>query len=125
MQVNNPSAAGASLTVSETEVFSGTSPNPSAWTDLDISAVVGSNVALVLLKILNPDGGAQAVGFRVNGDADESFDTANRGMSSNGDVGNGKYAYAVVATDSSGILEWRFEAVDIANITIDVVAFIV
>ena len=35
-------AAGATLTVSETEVFNGNSPNPAAWTDLDLSGTVGS-----------------------------------------------------------------------------------
>ena len=60
---------GATLVVSETEVFNGTSPT--VWTDLDLSGTIGANVAIVLLKFSS---GANAwIAVRKNGDTDQFY----------------------------------------------------
>jgi len=99
------------LTVAETEVYNAAAPT--SWTDLDLSGIIGSNEALVLLKFIG-DGSTQQVKVRQNGDtADFSlseFSTAN-------------HVALWVTTDASGIIEWK--AVNTDNTTIDVIGYIV
>ena len=52
-------------------VFNGASPNPSAWTDLDLSAVIGPRSGLVLFEISAVGGGGNAgYIFRETGEGD-------------------------------------------------------
>jgi len=108
------------LTVAETEVYNAAAPT--AWTDLNLSGVVGSNVALVILKVDIANGISAA--FRKNGDASEYFstDTADargcalvKGLSP-------VCLVVIVPTDAAGIIEWMAAAVN--NVTIDIVAYI-
>ena len=119
---DDPAWATKGLTVAETEVFSGNSPN--AWTDLDLSAVVGTNLALVLLKIYTSVA-SRPTAVRKNGDADEFWanDVEAAGSAFSYHKSTIHYAY-VVATDANGIIEWKMSAVT-ANTTIDVIAYIV
>lgn len=113
-------AAGATLTVATTEVFSGTSP--SSYTDLDLSGVVGENVALVILKIYNPRASTQSKGFRANGETEFSrytYDAAH----SNAQAIATDFCMVIVHTDSGGIVEWRDSNAN-ANSTVDIVAYI-
>ncbi len=114
----------ASLTVAETEVFNGNSPNPAAWTDLDLSGVVGSNPALALVKFWQEGGGMgpEAVAFRKDGDTDEFYDPLAIGCAA-GDVAWTIHQVFLVATSPTGVIEWKFEAVG-ANCTIDIIAYI-
>ena len=117
-------AGGAALTVAETEIFNDDSPNPAAWTDLDLSAPVGSNVALVLLKVSQAGGGAFSV--RKNGDTDDfyhvSFDERAAGVALGRPVGTFINAF-LVATDATGKIEWKCESVGTATI-ITIIAYI-
>jgi hypothetical protein len=113
---------GASLTVSETEVFSGTSPT--SWTDLDLSGTIGSNAALVLLKFCYPDAGNYTFAVRKNGDTDEFYTVyanAARGVAL-AESYQGIFFALLVATDSSGVIEWKTESAK--TFTIDVIAYI-
>ena len=113
----------AQLVVAETEVFAANSPNPAAWTDLDISAVVGSNVALVMFKVmLTTSGGNKRFSMRKNGDTEISH-LGNIGVSGIFNPGSGSFNYVICPTDASGIVEWYYENAADA-VTIDVVAFI-
>lgn len=87
-----------------TEVFSGNAP--ASFTDLDLSSYVGSNAALVYLKIHNTSAGGKWYFFRKNGETDTmATDTyEHAGLIY---VVNGQFGYVVVITDSSGILEWH------------------
>lgn len=109
------------LVVATTEVFSGNSPNPSAWTDLDISAVVGSNIALVLFKVYNNNAAASIFLFRINGDAEPANTSTGPNKT---EVQGTSFGYALCATDSSGVVEWYMNRANEANTTIDVVAYI-
>lgn len=124
VEVNMP-AAGAVLVVAETEVFSGTTPDPIAWTDLDLKAVVGENHALVLLKFHNPSGTGRTIAVRPNGDTDESFYADEGAGCASGLVDNvADYAYFWIATDATGKVEWCYDRAAEDNVTIDVVAFL-
>ncbi len=122
MGANDPAwSAPLSLTVAETQVFSGASPSPSAWTDLDLSGTIGSNPALVLLKCYNASGTTAAFGFRINGDTEPDF-IYDHPLSCR--MTTLKFAYAFAIADSSGIVEWYFDQSGQASTTIDVVAYI-
>ncbi len=111
----------AKVIVAETEVFNGNSPNPFAWTDLDLSAVVGANHALVLLKFRNENGAAKNTAFRPNGDTDSSFRSIGCAA---GNAGGNLFAHFIITTDAAGIVEWIYEQAAEAGTTIDVVAYI-
>ncbi len=114
-------APGGGLTVAETEVFNGTSPT--AWTDLNLAGTIGANPALVLLKI---DGAANLVGVAVrkNSDGDEFYSasiTDPYGCAF-GRQAAGVYMVLLVATDASGIIEWKTG--NAKATTIDIIAYI-
>ena len=121
-----PAGGGASLTVAETEVFSGTSPT--SWTDLDLSAVVGSNHALVVLKFQGGAGGGNEINMtsvRINGDTEEYYSTTIKGGIAQAFIERTTLHFGVmlVATDSSGVIEWRARYAK-TDVTVDVIAFI-
>jgi len=107
---------GATLTVAETEVFDGNSPD--AWTDLDLSAVVGANPALVLLKIYADN---RTFAVRKNGDTDEFYVAAPDGASA-GVQGGTIHMALLVATDAAGIIEWICSGA--VATTVDIIAYI-
>jgi len=85
---------------------------PAAWTDLDLSAVVGANIALALLRIEETNAVAQGVGVRRNG---ETYDTVPAASEMSAcafaEVAASDAAYLLVETDAAGIVEiQRFNA---------------
>ena len=120
----NDPAWAAVLTVSETEVFNGASPNPSAFTNLDLSGTVGANNALVVLRCYNPNAVAKVFIARPNGETEVSalselshaFDAA--------EVPGTDHMFILTWTDAAGIIEWYYESAGEANTTIDLVAYI-
>ncbi len=112
--------AGASLTVSETEVFNGTSPT--AWTDLDLSGTIGSQVTLVLLKgVTTPT--HRWITFRRDGDTDDFRQASSWGYGVAGaDQIQGRHGVYLVATSSSGVIEWITESA--AAWVLDIIAYI-
>lgn len=111
----------AELFIEETEVHNGNSPV--AWTDLDLSAVVGDNPALVLLKFTRPGGATENMAVRRNGDADQfySVDVEPKGTALIGMPIN-IHAALWVATDEHGIIEWITSLAEVD--VIDVMAYI-
>ncbi len=109
------------LTVAETEVFSGTSS--ASWTDLDLSGVVGANVSLVLLKVFQ-DGASGDIAVRKNGDTDEfwSNTTALACGAALTDTQTGLHLVLMVTTDSSGIIE--IITATAYAMTVDIIAFV-
>jgi len=116
-------AAPARMTIAETEVYSAATPGVSAWTDLDLSAVVGANPALVLLKVQAGAGCQWAV--RKNGDTDEFFSAGAEmiGAAKGYTAAANHFDVLIVATDAAGIIEWEASA-GVAAATIDVMAYI-
>jgi len=112
---------GATLIVAETEVFNAAAPV--AWTDLDLSGTIGANTALVLLKIIQNGAVVRTVAFRKNGDTDEFYLASTSIGCALGDTASTNHAVFLVATDSSGVIEWITEG-DSQPATIDVMAYI-
>lgn len=110
-------AGNASLTVASTQVFSGIAP--STWTDLDLSAVVGTNYALVILKVSSNIG--DGFSFRQNGD------TLDIGLGIAGgigfiSVGASGGRQVLMYTDVNGVLEWISQ--NQAQVVVEVVTYI-
>jgi hypothetical protein len=79
---------------------------PTAWADLNLSGIVGSNRCFVLLSVAPDTGGV--VHFRENGEtkykaasSDKDSGIAGVGFGSGGEIG-----YITIITDSGGIIEW-------------------
>jgi len=90
-----------------TEVFDGNAP--SSYTDLDLSAVVGANSAMVYLRVKHCANLYDIYYFRVNGETEGvSVGTtyAIGGVSVCDPAGDGGIEYVIVVTDSAGIVEW-------------------
>lgn len=122
MPLNNPSAQ---LSVAEVNVFSGTPPT-FAWTDLDLSAVVGHRKALVILKVKFGSSGTGAIGFRKKGDVDEFYDTALDEMGAGCALvhqGGTIWNAVVVCTDVGGKIQWKAEGAH-ADSEVDVIAYV-
>ncbi len=113
--------AHSHLTVVGTQVFSGLSPT--AWTDLTLSGVVGSNAALVLLKIKAVLTGRD-IAVRKNGDTDEAWvlnATEAAGAALFKSMANVHHV-VIAVTDSVGVIEWRTSPT--TTMTVDVIAFV-
>jgi len=122
--LNNPALAGVTIKSTETEAFNGTSPNPTAWTDLDLSAIVGAKVTFCILKCYNADP-AVARDFAIRTNGETEIDTNHTyGFDRIGGLLNVQHGLCAAFTDSAGIVEWSYNNVDQANITIDVVHWI-
>jgi hypothetical protein len=116
-------ASKAALTISETQVFSGTSPN-NTWTDMDLSGTIGSNAAWILLKISSSSNERYAV--RTNGDTDEFDDPiADARGCALADQDSGGHIVLTVLADSSGVIEWTSGSGGSAGVTVDVMAYLV
>lgn len=122
MPIDNPAIVvpGAALVITEIEVFNGASPT--VWTDLDLSAVVGANPALVVLKVYT-GGASRDIAFRKNGDTDQFYDTDTTSARGAALVFTKPFCVVIVATDADGIVEWITD-VSYATTTIDVIAYI-
>jgi len=117
-------SAFAKLTVAETEVFSDTSPT--AWTDLDLSGVVGANYALVKIKWLPGSDNQRMASFRKNGDTDEFYESTGQYISGCVALYNyivGVHIVAIIETDNAGKIEWKTDNA-VANTTIDIMSFL-
>ena len=110
------------LTVAETEVFNAAAPT--TWTDLDLSSTIGSNAALVLLKVITA-ASARATAFRKNGDTDEFYGGVGSAYGvALGNPDNAIHCVYLVATDSTGKVEWCQQTVAQTTV-IDVMAYVV
>jgi hypothetical protein len=95
------------LRYSGAQVYNANAPN--SWTDLDLSAVVGSNRALVYLKVVNT-GTANGFTFRTNGgteDIGNNNDMLAAAACTGARIGQNDAAFILVITDTNGIIEHR------------------
>jgi len=118
--ISNP-GPGFILVVAETPVFNGNSPGVVAWTDLDLSAVVGAQPALVLIKIA---GSVSDYHVRKNGDADDftgAIASAWGCASSRGDAV--QHTVLLVATDDAGVIEWKASIIN-TPVQIDIIGYV-
>lgn len=109
---------GATLTLIDTEVFSGNCPT--SWTDLNLSGIIGAQVTMVLLRVTCA---TRFTAFRRNGDTHEYLN-ASTYPGGTALIGGrtGVNFTALVTTDSGGIIEWNADG---ASATVlDVIAYI-
>lgn len=105
-----------------TQVFNSTAST--SYTDLDLSSYVGSNRALVMLKVVNNEG-MTFVSFKTKGDPDIGHPTEATTMgggSSSVQLSPNNCGYVILETDASGVVQWR--ANDIRNMTINIIGYI-
>ncbi len=117
-------------TADGTKVFDSTVGQAGLYQDLDISAQVGANDALVFLKVFSTN--RLSLDFRVKGETD-SVQVTNLGSNINqsagasaGEIavdGNDTVLYLLCTTNSSGILQWRASTA-VANIKVFVIGFV-
>lgn len=104
-----------------TQITSLAGSEPTTWTDLDLSSVVGATTKIVLLKMTTASG--RLFGFRTNGDTAEYFDDTNANSQNIIKTDDNIAGTTIVKTDSSGVIEWRGSAVtagiSFGNTTID------
>lgn len=80
---------------------------PLAWTDLDLSAVVGKRSALLYIKILNEHVDILTVYFRTNGEtAEVCYDSMRASGNNIMSIDAAKFGNVVLETDAAGIIEW-------------------
>lgn len=99
MDVNNPTPTPTVLML-DASVFDAAAPT--SFTDLDLSALVGARLNIVLLKIHNNGAAGTTYRFRENGEVKNVLG----GLSTSGTLTNGNACYVLVATDAAGIIEW-------------------
>ena len=108
--VDDTKTGTADLTISTTAFAGNPVSTVTSWTDIDLSAIVGTNAALVYLRIVQVGGATTDIAFRTNGAS------VSVGMDSNSTYGAGVSAvtladnnigYVLVLTDSSGIMEHK------------------
>ena len=85
---------------------------PTTYTDLNLSAYVGSNYALVFLKVKNGTGLAKGYFFRTNGDTENVGinATTSAGGPTIMKINGGHIGYFILETSSGGVIEWKCES---------------
>ena len=94
---------------------------PVAYTDLDLSSIVGVRQCLVLLRFVkNVHTAATIYSVRTNGDAAGPFAETGAGVCYSGDTSRPNTSIAM--TDGAGIIEWY--AINNDSVSVYVEAFI-
>jgi len=124
VQIGNlPGGGGASFVVSGAQAFSGLSPT--SWTDLDLSSIVGSNSAMVILRF-HSGADINAIAVRKNGDTNDYYCAsadANAYGCALGHHDSTADLVLICVTDTAGIIEWICES-GVSPTTVDVIAYI-
>ena len=103
-RIGDLEASSGGLTVMEQSVFSAVAPTD--WTALDLSAHVGEEQALIMLRVDVPTDDIDGrVIFRVPGESDV-FEVNSTGISSSRTRNEG-VSYILAMTDSTGSVEWN------------------
>lgn len=121
MTVNNPSASYKWQDKGGASIIAAAAGTTGAWTDIDLSSVVGSAQVLAILRVM----GATATrhwSFRPNGDSSDYNMSSDNKWGANSMYTTGKYGIIIVPTDSSGIIEYYLS--DASNITVDVLGYV-
>ena len=117
--LTNIASGGAKIFFINSIAFDGTAPT--SWTVLDLSSIVGTKNALVLLKV---EGLTDPKAFRQNGyNYDVSVDASFHGVNLAYAMGAGIYHSTFVTTDSTGKIEWM-SSTGSANTKIYIIAYI-
>lgn len=74
----------------------------SGWTEIDLSAGVGSNKALVVMSVERASSSAQYIHFQTNGETFLPHKSGSPTGSGSATVGAGKGAHIVIMTDENG-----------------------
>lgn len=96
-------------------VYNANSPNPSAWTDLDLSAFVGSRYAFVMLRFYSNVAGNAGYAIKPAFEAGDCLPNAfpaNSGGCHSIDLVQNKPGYICINTSQIGHIEWYCDAVD-------------
>jgi len=101
----------------------GTLSATSSFQDLDLSSVVGSNKAMVIMEVFDGSINARYIVFRTKGSSVEAYGSAPQGANATllGTANNG--GTVVVTTDSSGVIEYQTPAGSTTGINYAVQAF--
>jgi len=116
------SSKPAELIIQETQIYA--AAPPIAWTDLDISALLGIEIgsALVMLKVTETANVSNnGIAFRRNGDADEMY-LANSVAYAMASRNSTSFGVAIVFTDENGVVEWN--AGNANAVTCDVMGYV-
>lgn len=114
----------STLTFVDTNVLNGVA-TPAAWTDVDLSAVVGANACLVMCRITAVGATTPDFAFRTNGETAEVGTAANYfyGGITTLSLDENFIGYIFIKTDTGGIIECK-ERVSAQNYSLDVIAYI-
>lgn len=118
--ISNPS--GAKVEAPATQAYN--AAPPTSWTDLDLSAVVGTKSAVVVLGIDDNQGRQYAV--RKNGDADEFYfasASSSRGCAY-GLLIAADHIILLAVTDVNGVIEWIASSAAATTTAVDVIAVV-
>ena len=114
---------GPGLKSSTASTATGTLSANSSFQDLDLSSVVGSNKAMVIMEVFDASTNGRAILFKTKGSLIEPYGVAARGSSS-GILGTANQGSTIiVTTDSSGVLEYKTPAGVTTGINYAVQAF--
>jgi hypothetical protein len=112
---------GAILKVAETQVYNAAAPI--IWTDLDLSSVVGAQVALVIIKVINITTNLRTLAVRKNGDTDDFYEGSASYGCAESDIKTSTHVVFLVFTDSTGKIEWKTE--EAQTVVIDIMGYMV
>lgn len=92
---------------------------PTSWTDLDLSSIVGSNYALIILKVKKNGGTVADYFIRPNGDTDDyEVITSHTAGTCAISLASNEVGFLIVETDSSGIIEWKSNKTDYVSLIV-------
>ena len=104
--VDTSIAASGNVSLSTATVFS-TANAPTSWTDLDLSATIGTATRIVMLRVNNENSGTNITyAFRPNGDTRDYY-YATGAAASLLTLNTDDTGIAIVKTDSAGVIEWQ------------------
>jgi len=101
----------------------GTLSSTTSFQDLDLSSVVGSNKAMVIMEVFDSNANNRYILFRTKGSSVETY--GNNAQGASGTVLSTANAGGtiIVTTDSSGVLEYKTPAGTTTGINYNVQAF--
>ena len=98
--------------------------SPNTFQDFDLSAVVGSNKAMVIMEVFDGNQDGRTIFFRTKGSSVSPYGATNQSGSNTASLGNSDNGNTViVTTDSSGFLEVLTGGLAISGVKYAVQAF--
>jgi len=92
---------------SDTDIYESLT-EPSTWTDLDLSSVVGVKQKMVMLKVSNQAIDITSVyAFRPKSDTGEYYNSAGANNLTNIALTTNTSATTIVKTDTNGVIQWK------------------